>query len=75
MADKGAKLEPGARVVLKELPAGLLDGLPAIDQNAIKSIAGKQVTFVEYDGDGRARVLRRACLGCKWHAARALRTS
>jgi hypothetical protein len=50
------KLETGTRVVLKELPAGLLDGLPAIDQDAIKSIVGKQVTFVDCDGDGRAQL-------------------
>jgi hypothetical protein len=56
MTEKGTKLEAGARVVLKELPAGLLDGLPATDQDAIKSIVGKPVTFVENDGDGRAEL-------------------
>jgi hypothetical protein len=33
-------LKPGETVVLMALPPGLLDGLPADDQRAIKAIVG-----------------------------------
>jgi|SoiMethySBSTD1v2_1073268.scaffolds.fasta_scaffold1257364_2 hypothetical protein len=47
---------PGELVVLKELPPGLLTGLPAEDQEAIREIIGKTVRLVEYDDAGRAEV-------------------
>jgi hypothetical protein len=48
--------EPGATVVLKSLPSGLLDGLPEEEQRAIKAIVGKPVLLVEYDEYGRAEL-------------------
>ena len=37
-------------------PAGLLDGLPREDQNALSDIVGKPIRLDEYDGDGRAEL-------------------
>src|SRR3569833_511175 len=37
------KPSPGNMVVLKEVPRGLLDGLPAEDQSAISEIIGKPI--------------------------------
>jgi hypothetical protein len=48
--------KPGDRVILKECPAGLLDDLPAADQQAISTIIGKPVQLNEYDVDGRAEL-------------------
>jgi hypothetical protein len=48
--------KPGDRVILKECPAGLLDDLPAADQQAISAIIGKPVRLNEYDVDGRAEL-------------------
>ncbi len=44
----------GCKVVMAELPPGLLQGLPREDQNAIRGILGKPVLLEEYDEDGRA---------------------
>ena len=46
--------KPGDLVIMKECPAGLLDDLPAADQQAISAIIGKPVRLNEYDVDGRA---------------------
>ncbi|HEV2116366.1 MAG TPA: hypothetical protein VGR48_10100 [Terriglobales bacterium] len=46
----------GNMVVLKELPPGLIDGLPREDQIAISDVVGKEVLLVEYDEDGRAEL-------------------
>jgi hypothetical protein len=43
-------------VSLRRIPPGLLDGLPAEDQNAIVAIVGKPVRLVGYDDDGRAEL-------------------
>src|SRR5262249_53867247 len=37
----------GLQVILKSIPDGLLDGLPAEDQAAIQAMVGKPVTVVE----------------------------
>lgn len=47
---------PGDHVLLKILPPGLLDGLPARDRRAISAIVGKTVLLVEYDDAGRAEL-------------------
>jgi hypothetical protein len=47
---------PGDIVVLKEVPRGLLDGLPIADQRAISEIAGRPVRLNEYDSEGRAEL-------------------
>jgi hypothetical protein len=44
--------KPGGEVVLREIPPGLLDGLPEEDQKAISAIVGVPVKFSGYD-DGR----------------------
>ena len=46
----------GSMVVLRELPPGLIDGLPREDQIAISEVVGKKVLLVEYDEDGRAEL-------------------
>lgn len=48
--------KPGDRVILRECPAGLLDDLPAADQQAISAIIGKPVRLNEYEDDGRAEL-------------------
>lgn len=48
--------KPGTMVVLRELPPGLLDGLPAEDQRAIRAIVGQPVLLSAYDADGRAEL-------------------
>ena len=40
----------------KEVPRGLLDGLPIADQGAISEIIGKPVRLNEYDTEGRAEI-------------------
>jgi hypothetical protein len=47
---------PGDAVTLREVPSGLLDGLPAEDQRAIFAIVGKRVRLNEYDDGGRAEL-------------------
>ena len=48
---------PGPKiVVLKEVPPGLLSGLPASDQVAISRQRGRPVQLVGYDEDGRAEL-------------------
>jgi hypothetical protein len=44
------------KVVLAELPGGLLDGLPTEDQEAIREVVGTSVLLQEYDGAGRAEL-------------------
>ena len=46
----------GDTVILTALPLGLLDGLPAEDQRAIRAMIGKPVLLCGYDADGRAEV-------------------
>jgi hypothetical protein len=48
--------EPGDRVILVEVPQGLLKGLPPEDQEAILEIVGKAIFLVGYDSDGRAEL-------------------
>jgi hypothetical protein len=43
----------GELVILKELPKGLLGGLPAEDQDAIIEIIGKPIRVTGYEEDGR----------------------
>jgi hypothetical protein len=50
------KPEPGQMVVLKQLPPGLIDGLPQEDQEAITAIVGQPVLLLEYDEAGRAEL-------------------
>ena len=50
------EVKPGERVVLTELPAGLIDGLPEEDQRAIVEIIGKPVLLEGFDDDGRAEL-------------------
>ena len=47
---------PGDKVVLKELPPGLIDGLPSDDQEAIREVIGKPIILNGYDADGRAEL-------------------
>ena len=47
---------PGDTVVLREVPEGLLDGLPTEEQRAISETVGKPVRLNEYDGAGRAEL-------------------
>ncbi len=46
----------GSMVVLRELPPGLIDGLPREDQIAISEVVGKKDLLVEYDENGRAEL-------------------
>ncbi len=48
--------KPGGKVVLKELPPGLLDGLPEEDQKAISAIVGVPIRLSGYDDDGRVEL-------------------
>jgi hypothetical protein len=54
---------PGDTVVLRELPSGLLDDLPAEDQRAISEIVGKPVRLNGYDDAGRAELEFTDCDG------------
>jgi hypothetical protein len=47
---------PGDTVVLREVPQGLLDGLPEEDQRATSEIVGKPLRLNEYDDVGRAEL-------------------
>jgi len=47
---------PGETVTLREVPNGLLDGLPMEDQHAISEIVGRPVRLNEYDPAGRAEL-------------------
>ena len=51
---KGPK--PGQEVVLKELPSGFLDDLPAADKRAICSMIGGPILLKGYDGSQRAEL-------------------
>ncbi|HKW26389.1 MAG TPA: hypothetical protein VJN48_11435 [Terriglobales bacterium] len=46
----------GSVVGLRELPPGLIHGLPREGQIAISDVVGKAVLLVEYDEDGRAKL-------------------
>ena len=50
------KPKPGDKVIFTEIPAGLLDGLPAEDQEAIRDALGIPVALNEYDDLGRAEL-------------------
>lgn len=54
----GAKSEPrpGEMVVLTAVPLGLLENLPANDQQAILDMVGRPVRLNEYDDLGRAEL-------------------
>lgn len=56
MSSKRAKPQPADSVVLAEVPAGLLEGLPSEDQKAILGIIGKSIRLAGYDKDGRAEL-------------------
>jgi hypothetical protein len=47
---------PGDKVVLIEVPPGLLDDLPTEDRKAISNVVGKPIVLNEYDDDGRAEL-------------------
>ncbi len=53
---KGKKPKPGEMVRLREVPPGLLHGLPLEDQRAICGAVGEPVLLTEYDEDGRAEL-------------------
>jgi hypothetical protein len=48
--------KPGDKVVLIEIPPGLLNELPVEDQLAITAVVGKPVRLNEYDDEGRAEL-------------------
>jgi hypothetical protein len=50
------KPKPGSKVILTKLPPGLIDGLPARDQEAIAGAVGRTILLVEYDIYGRAEL-------------------
>ena len=50
------KPKPGDKAILREVPPGLLDGLPTEDQNAISEAIGTPLLLNEYDELGRAEL-------------------
>jgi hypothetical protein len=54
MGREDQKVKSGDKVVLIELPPGLINGLPKKDQTAISDIVGKPIHLVDFDDDGRA---------------------
>jgi hypothetical protein len=56
MNSREKRPRPGDKVVLTELPPGLLDDLPIEDQVAISDVIGKPIRLNEYDEDGRAEL-------------------
>jgi hypothetical protein len=56
MNSREERPRPGDKVVLTELPPGLLDDLPIEDQVAISDVIGKPIRLNEYDEDGRAEL-------------------
>lgn len=56
MTDIYRNLVPGDLVVLREIPKGLVDGLPKGDQKGISEIVGKPIRLNKYDEDGRAEL-------------------
>jgi len=56
MRAENTKPKPGDTVVLTEVPPGMLDNLPAEDQQAVSEIVGKPILLVEYEEDGRAEL-------------------
>lgn len=51
-------MKPNApnKVLLTEIPPGLLDDLPKEDQEAISEVVGKPIQLNEFDADGRAEL-------------------
>jgi hypothetical protein len=47
-----SRLRPGQKVVLKKLPPGFPDGLPAGNQGAISAIVGVRIRFSGFDKYG-----------------------
>jgi len=45
-----------SKVILKVVPPGLLNNLPAVDQRAIRAAVAKPIRLNEYDPDGRAEL-------------------
>ena len=56
MTSENRRPSPGDRVVLKEIPPGLLDALPTEDRQAVKEVLGKPILLNEYDENGRAEL-------------------
>jgi hypothetical protein len=57
VASSGKRIpKPGEKVVLDELPPGLIDGLPGEDQQAILAIIGVPIRFTGIEEGGRARL-------------------
>jgi len=50
------KPAPGCKVILKEVPRDLLDGLPMEDHDAISEAARTPLLLNEYDEHGRAEL-------------------
>ncbi len=50
------KPKPGDTVMLTEVPPGMLDDLPADDQQAINEVVGKPIVLNAYDDAGRAEL-------------------
>jgi hypothetical protein len=55
MSPGNERPRPGDKVVLTEVPPGMLDGLPEEDRQAIAEIVGKPILLIDYD-DGRAEL-------------------
>ena len=53
---KKAQLKPGAKVLLLEIPPGLLTDLPIEDQRAIEVAAKQPLDFIGYDDGGRVEL-------------------
>jgi hypothetical protein len=56
MAELVKRPKPKKKVILKALPPGFLNNLPAVDQRAIRAAVGKPIRLNEYDADGRAEL-------------------
>jgi len=56
MAGTHRRPMPGDSVLLGAVPPGLLDGLPAEDQLAIRQIIGEPVLLKDYGDEGRAEL-------------------
>lgn len=57
------ELKPGELVVFTEVPSGLVDDLPAEDQQAIVQVVGKPIVLRGYDDVGRAELEFEDCDG------------
>jgi hypothetical protein len=56
MRNPKRKPKPGERVILRMLPPGFMDDLPAEDQRAISAVVGKPIVLKKYERDGRAEL-------------------